>query len=341
MKLNDIKIKSKNSADNKDLIVNINTNLDTISRWVEPCWQHQEKALIVSGGRSLSRHIEKIKEKQKEGYAIFCVKHSFPKLVAAGIEPDVVVILDPRPLEGYSTHGIQRKDLYENIPQKTMFFVASMTHPSVTQHLFSIGANVVGWHPAVTGLVEVLTERKINGVMINDGTSSATRSVGLLKMMGFRHIEMVAFDSDVLEPSEEEKRQRNVEGPAKYTQIVSDDGTVYWSTGELLAQVQDIRHLVKIYANSHITLEMWDGGLGYAAFQAESRIQEEISRGGGLTGFIPQDYEVQMQSLRDPKTFQLQIAGSDNKLVTIVDQGVIRRFLASVGLSWDTLPVLQ
>jgi hypothetical protein len=48
-----------------------------------------------------------------------------------------------------------------------------------------------------------------------------------------------------------------------------------------------------------------------------------------------------MQSLRDPKTFQLQIAGSDNKLVTIVDQGVIRRFLASVGLSWDTLPVLQ
>ncbi len=337
VKLKDLKIQSKNSADNKELMAHIHENMDMIQGWVEPCWAHDKKALIVSAGSSLQRHLPKIKKKQKEGYEIFCIKHSLPVLVKAGINPTACVMLDPRPLAGYSTHGVKREELYETVSKdKTLFLVASMTNPSVTKHLFEQGLRVVGWHAAVTGLVEVLRERQVSGCMVHEGTSSATRSVGLLKMLGFRHIELVAFDSDVVEPTPEQKRERNVEGPLKYTQVVTETGDVFWSTGELMAQVQDIKNLVKIHTHSgNLKLSMWEGGLGYTAFTEEKKLQELILNGGGLEGVTTRNYSSMMNNLYNPISYKLVIEGSDGRKVQTLHQGAISNIMHNLGLNWE------
>ena len=64
-----------------------------------------------------------------------CVKHSLPMLLKEGIVPWACNILDPRPIEGTSTHGIVRKDLFKDIPEEMIFFVSTMTDISVKKHL--------------------------------------------------------------------------------------------------------------------------------------------------------------------------------------------------------------
>ena len=89
--------------------------------------------------------LKKLKQRIKAtNNKVFCVKHSYPKLLKNGIKPFACVILDPRPIEGVSTHNIVRKDLFKKIDKSTIFLVASMTDPSVTKHLLSKGANVKG-----------------------------------------------------------------------------------------------------------------------------------------------------------------------------------------------------
>lgn len=297
IKLSDLQIRSKNSVDDKALLENIKHNMNVIKNWIRPSVSHNHKALMISAGRSLKGHLDGIKKKQEEGYKIFCIKHALPKLVEAGIEPDGVFILDPRTIEGYSTHGVKRADLYATVPKNTILFVASMTAKDVTDHLISLGVKVVGWHAAVTGLLEYLQSVGINDMMINNGTSSATRAIGVLRMLGFRHLELVAFDSDVEEPTEAQKRERNVEGPMKYSQVVDDDGSVFWSTGELLAQVQDLKQLVGIYEPQYDYFDMWEGGLGYRAFSKEKQRRKELYD-NRATGLETVDFDLQMQKFR-------------------------------------------
>jgi len=342
--LENLKVKSRNAADNKELIENIHTNLDLIDKWVKPCWEHGGKALLVSAGRFLKDHIENIRKAQKDGFDVYCVKHSYKTLVDNGIIPKACLILDPRPVNGYSTHGQQRKELYQNLTKDTLFFVASMTHPSTTEELLNNGGNVVGWHVAVTGLTEVLQERKVNAVLITDGTSSATRGVGLLKVMGYRHIELVAYGSDVDEPSPQQKRERNVEGPLKYQQVLDGDD-VFWTTGELLAQVQDLQHLADLYAISPVHLSMWEeNSLGCRAFKKKQQQKELEKKGGGFgEGNDTVNFEDLMKTFNNYCQLNLVVTGSDGKALTIADQNVIRLLLSHVGVpSWESVkPVVQ
>ena len=81
-----------------------------------------------------------------------CVKHSYPHLLANGIKPWACVVLDPRSIEGESTHGIVRKDLFKTIDPSTKFFIASMTDPSVTKYLIEKKANVYTFVRINTGI---------------------------------------------------------------------------------------------------------------------------------------------------------------------------------------------
>lgn len=265
------RVQSKNAVDTKVLVKNIGYNLDKIENWLTPIYSHSRKALIVSAGSSLERHLPEIKRYKEElHYDVYCVKHSLRKLIKAGIEPTGVFILDPRYNDAPSTAGEIRKSLYDGIPAdiKTKFFVASMTNTRVTDLLLEKGFDVIGWHATVNGLEHFKDEVKMSIPM---GTCSAMRGVGLLRAMGYSNIEVVAVDSDVPEPTEEEKNERTVEGPAKfikYDVFNREEGSLktYWTTGEFIAQLQDIEYIFKqLYYDANLT--MWEGGLGYQVYK--------------------------------------------------------------------------
>ncbi len=96
------------------------------------------------------------------------------------------VVLDPRPMEGVSTHGVVRKDLFKEIDPTTKFFIASMTDITVTKYIMEKTDNILGFHAftdairdeTVTNKVTIAEGIGINPgeLLISGGTCAATRN---------------------------------------------------------------------------------------------------------------------------------------------------------------------
>jgi len=241
---------------------NIKTNLKHIDekRWVQKHPAHRDRAAIVSAGPYLD--YAKLEEfiAFNPDCKVLAVKHALPGLMENNIIPWGCIVLDPRPITGKSTHNITRKDLFKDFDPDMKFFVASMTDPSVTEHLIERDAKIWGWHAFTDSLREEDEQGKAienqqvklsnelgipqGATLITGGTCAAMRGIGMLHTMGFRDIHLFGFDCCRDEPTDEEKTETtgDTEGgevpKPKYIQVNVKEKT-YWTTGELLAMAQD------------------------------------------------------------------------------------------------------
>lgn len=232
-------VQAKDCVDESHLHVNISANLKLIDNWVVPCTPTHRRALIVSAGPSTLTNIELIRKEQQNGTLIVCVKHSLPMLMDNGIIPDSCVILDPRDIDGISTHGILRKDLFGKIDKKTIFLIASMTNPSVTKHLKEIGATIVGWNATVANIHEWFKYDVPFSVM--GGSCSAVRAVSLYKILGISDFDLIGFDCCFYDLPKDVTVKLH-DGRPKYMKI-NVLGQEYLTTGELVALVQDFERM--------------------------------------------------------------------------------------------------
>jgi hypothetical protein len=229
-------------------------------------------------------------------------------LKEAGIIPDGVVILDPRPVEGTSTHGVLRTELFDDLAKETVVYAASMTHPSVVEYCHNKGNKIVGWH-ALMKEVELIgdyyrkefplsPERQIH--VIGGGTCSGVRAILLLQSLGYNKVEMVGFDfeyraekgetfnefikdftKDLLKKNPSWRAQLNGEG--QIAVVLNENGTPkyarstydkyeYWSSGELIAGVQDLDSLFKQAHSLKIQVEVWpDCGMSSIVYNTLKR----------------------------------------------------------------------
>ena len=248
-----IMVQPKDSMPDDYIKNNIVENVKLIDRWVERCRVHRGTGVVVSAGPSVDYDLlrqEYYDGKQISKSHILCVKHALPHMHKAGIVPWGCIVLDPRPIDGESTHGIRRKDLFENFDKRTHFFVASMTDPSVTRYLIERGANIIGFHAYSNAIQRVAQEEDFpldpDTVYITGGTCAATRAVGLLHTLGFRRATMLGLDGSFPEPPDEEKNDKIMSHDGKerekYLSVKINDRQ-FWTTGELLAMAQDCERL--------------------------------------------------------------------------------------------------
>ena len=245
---------------------NIRENLSLIGpdKWLDKYRTHTRSAIIVSAGPFIDMQELKDTIKKLNNPIIMCVKHSYPLLLKENIYPWGCTVLDPRSIEGTSTHGIVRKSLFKDIHSQTKFFVASMTDPSVTKYLKHRTDHVWGWH-AFTESLRDPAEQKAGIVnnqvtlnpeigippgatLITGGTCAAMRTIGMLHTMGFRDMHLFGFDCCLKEePTEEMKKEttgaEDEEPRPKYFKVGVDDKD-FWTTGELLAMAQDCEKIL-------------------------------------------------------------------------------------------------
>lgn len=274
-----IVVTPKDSRPKQEIIDNVKANSKLIKEfdWIKTSKVNNETAIIVSGGHSTDFDLLKQRISETKG-KVFCVKHSYPKLLEHGISPFACVILDPRPIEGVSTHGVVRKDLFKNIDNKTLFLVASMTDPSVTKHLLDKGANIKGWQAYSDALRDMTVKDKIvvdketgieeGSTLITGGTCAAMRTIAIGHTLGFRNFELFGFDCSIEgEMTEERKKQTTETEPDKnkYMQVELN-GSKFWTTGELLAMAQDCEKLfdnmemdmgIQFYGENTLCAEVW------------------------------------------------------------------------------------
>ena len=247
-------VQPKDCVPKEEILGNINDNVELIKDWdfVQNCDVNNEHIIVASAGPSMD--FEELKAVQKKYDAkIVCVKHSYPLLLEAGIQPWACVILDPRPITGTSTHGVVRTELFKEIDPVTKFFIASMTDPSVTKFILDKTKNVYGWHAfsqavadIVSGKVEIDYSLKIdkeNATFVSGGTCAAMRSIGMMHIFGFRNFHLFGFDCSMESLSDEQKKEKLDDGVRpKYMPVEINDCN-FWTTGELLAMAQDCEKL--------------------------------------------------------------------------------------------------
>ena len=259
-----IVIKPKDSVPKETIVSNINENLKILDKWdmVRSCNINDEHAIIVSGGPSLDISKLKYLARKTKG-KIICVKHSYPALLRAGIKPWACVILDPRPVEGTSTHGIVRSTLFDKVDPSTKFFVASMTDPSVTKLLKEKTDNIYGWHAFSQAIKDSIKTKEDGDALkanigedatfVTGGTCAAMRAIGMMHIFGFRNFHLFGFDCCMEGELSAEELSRTMEDGKKKYMRVETNGYEFWTTGELLAMAQDCE---KLFNNKDIEMNI-------------------------------------------------------------------------------------
>ena len=276
-----IHVTPKDCVPDENLVGNITKNLNLMDNWLEKGRAHSDRVIVVSGGPSTDWvHVKRLS--RNKNTRIVCVKHSYPYLLAHGIQPWACVILDPRPLSGKSTHGIIRKNLFKKVDPYTIFFLASMTNPSVTRLLKKQGATVWGWHafsdtlraekdkkkPVVDNTINVADKFDIpsDTTFITGGTCAAMRAIGMMHVLGFRTFDLFGYDCIIPEPSKKDKKKKEKDGRPKFMNVTVDDSK-FWTTGELLAMAQDCEKLferddvdmdIRVHGENTLVKKLWD-----------------------------------------------------------------------------------
>jgi hypothetical protein len=261
-------VNPKDCVPKEDIMDNVRSNMKLIhaTNWVDKAKTTKDVGIVVSGGPSTDwdelRKVIKEEEKHGAKARIMCVKHSYPTLLQNGFEPWGCTILDPRSLDGTSTHGIVRRTLFKTINKNTLFFVASMTEPSVTRFLLKKKAKIIGWHAYTQALQKNIEDQKKlvkpgdkpklivekdlgieeGSTLITGGTCAAMRTIGIMHTLGFRRFHLFGFDCNVSEPNKKSLKEVGEEGAPKFMQVGVDNNS-YWTTGELLAMAQDCEKL--------------------------------------------------------------------------------------------------
>lgn len=313
------KVNPKDCVPQKEIKENILKNIRYIKQWIAPCKSSDKEVIFASGGPSLKKYLTEIKRRQdEEGAVVFSVKHSYPVLMEAGIRPDFCVIIDPRTIEGVSTHGHNRKELFKTLHPDSVFLVSSMAHHSVAPFFTEKGAKVVGWHAATGELMDILPRVKSAPEYrqaVTIGTCSAIRGIGIAKILGFSKVTLVGYDSSLGGPPNNPNELLDT-GMLKYYQVsLSPDTGVqvfnltnhdapvkegekrYWTTGELIALYQDfigiIPHLETPHAGYEINVMADDTtliGYGWQILKQAQQKDKEKKQLFEMTG--PSLYDV-------------------------------------------------
>jgi len=257
-----IQVKPVDSVDKGEQLQHIADNAAAIPTWIGSYQAHTKTALLVSAGPTLPSFLEDIRAKQAAGAVIFAVKHSLPVLKAAGITPDWTVILDPRPVDGKSTHGVVRTDLFKDAGPEDKFLYATMTHPSVRKVLEEKGAQIFGWHAHTQATLAAKPASFDLGMIVAGGTCSATRIPMLAFVMGFRRFEFYGYDFFYPEDTDKDDIKQSLMRVSLGAEQKS-----YLTTGELVAAMQDLGQWNRWLVENRINVVFHGEGAGAAIWE--------------------------------------------------------------------------
>lgn len=229
-------IRIKNCLPHEEIRRNVSDNLALIPRWIPECQPVEEVVVFASGGPGLD--MERLRQYDRLGYRIVCVKHSLERILAAGIVPWACVLLDPR---------VHVEQFVQNPDPRVNYFVASMVDPKVLMRLLENKCPVWGYHAAVGADEQQYVAR--GTPYVNYGSASAVRGLFVLKALGFSRFILLGYD--LCHFTKPDLNEKLPDGNKKYLEVALQQPSwggvqavrTFWSEGQLLAQAQEIERI--------------------------------------------------------------------------------------------------
>ncbi len=246
-----LKLETKNCVPDDDIQENVKTNRWLIKDWIKKGKTKRKKVIMCAAGPSLELYIDEIREWQRKGNVVVAVKHAIGMLEKHGVEPDYIVLLDPR---AHVERFVQTPSV------KPTYIVASMVKPEVPISLYKAGCKVIGYHAAVNAGEHTVLEP--NDLLVSGGTAASTRAISIFQFFGYSEFELYGYDLSCWDKPDMEAKD-SLGGP-KYIyavqQVCSKEtqevlfARGFYAEPQWLVQAQELREIAaqgKITLNAH------------------------------------------------------------------------------------------
>jgi len=227
-------------------------------------WPHEDQDAVVAlvgGGPSLEDTIDDLIEKHKNGMKVVSMNATHDYLLDHGIRPSVHVQVDAREFN---------YRFVENWQEKTKYIMASQCHPKTFETLE--GAEVYLFH-ALNNVVDrkILDEYYMKQYVILPGGSTVMlRAIPLMRMLGFKQMEVYGFDSCIMGKHHAYEQAENDAGPA--ADITVGDREFYCFSW-MISQANDFIDMVKAVGNSFELQVHGDGLIAHILETSASKIE--------------------------------------------------------------------
>ena len=174
------------------LLENIRANVTRDLQWFGGGPDNSKTAVLVAGGPSMKDCLPQIRDHKRRGARIVTVNNAWRTLTAAGITPDVHVMLDARP---------ENVDFLNGAPSGVRYLLASQCHPSLFDALAD--QEVCMWHNGFGDCddIRAILEPYWDGEnarpirLIPGGGTVGLRSLFLIAYSGYKKIHVYGMDS--------------------------------------------------------------------------------------------------------------------------------------------------
>lgn len=235
-----LQVKTKNCVPDEQIMDQVKHTQSLGLNWVQECQPHENKAVFVSAGPSWKDHIPEIRERYDAGDHIYCVKHSHDGLLDAGVVPYGCFLLDPRD---------HVKDFVENPHPEVRYIAASMCHPTTIRQLMDHDAKIWLYH-ALVGAGEDKVANK--GLMVPGGSCSATRGLVVLRLMGYRNMDLYGYDSCFYDVDIDQKADEATKIAGMTVKAFAQNGFDWGAYDNMSQSVEGIRKEAKKFLKIEI-----------------------------------------------------------------------------------------
>ncbi len=220
-----------NCAD-EQIISNVRANIAGDWRQVEPELNEGE-VIILGGGPSLNDRVEEIRALRSNGALLVCLNASYQWALDNGLKPSAQIMVDAREFNARFTR---------NPVEGCKYFMASQVHPSVLEGLPKDRTFL--WHTSAEMIREDLSKRYETWYGIPGGCTVLTRSLPLLRMIGYSKFHLFGVDSCLIEDKHHAYDQP--ENDSKNVIPVIVGGKTFKCHPWMIAQAQDFINLIKV-----------------------------------------------------------------------------------------------
>lgn len=239
----------------------------SIRRQLPQAHPHEEQdqiIAIVCGGPSLKETFDDLKEKYDNGMKVVSLNGTHDWLMERGIRPSVHIQLDARQFNSR---------FVKNWHKDTKYYIAAQSHPDVFDALD--GANTTLFHCYTNKKELKLTSEYYMGhfVPIMGGTTVTLRAIPLMKMLGFRKMEIFGFDSCCI--GDEHHSYIQEENNIGTSTTIELDGEEFFCYGWMYKQATDFIEMVSKIGDEFELLVHGNGLIAHILKTGAARLEEK------------------------------------------------------------------
>ena len=221
----------------KDLILeHVKTNVRRQLPQLKVYQPSSEEIILALGGPSLRENIEDLKAQVKAGLKVVSVNGTHDYLISHGIKPSVHIMIDARPTNSR---------FVQNAIDGCRYFISSQCHPSVFDTLRDKQVYIfhADSHEEVTEFLKSYYFERFH--IVEGGSTVGSRSLMLLRMLGFSRMHVYGFDSCLIGDKHHAYEQKENDGDQTIKIVTKPNEREFVCAAWMAKQAQEFQDIVQ------------------------------------------------------------------------------------------------